>query len=158
MNKKQLIVAAIATMLSVSTVNASNISGVTGVDGVFNIDPALISGDVGYRYYDYFNLSEGDIANLIYQGYKNGQLRNIEAFLNLVGNKINIQGIVNSMRNGNFHDGHAIFISPNGMVVGASGVLNVGQLSVITPTNEKFNSLKDAYNNRDYAAMNQVSK
>ena len=46
------------------------------------------------------------------------------------------------MRDGNFYNGHAIFISPNGMVVGASGVLNVGTLSVVTPAQDKYDGLK----------------
>lgn len=151
MNKKQLIVAAMAAMLSVSCANAeSNITGVTGVggngtSGIFNIAPDKIGGDVGYRHYNDFTLGKGDVANLIYQGMKNGQIRDIETFINLVGNKIDIQGILNTMRDGKFHDGHAVFISPKGMVVGASGVLNVGTLSVITPTDDKFKELKESY-------------
>lgn len=46
------------------------------------------------------------------------------------------------MRDGNFYNGHAIFISPNGMVVGESGVLNVGSLSVLTPSNSTYDKLK----------------
>lgn len=152
MNKKQLIVAAMAAMLSVSCANASDITGITGVggvgtSGVFNIDPGKISGDVGYRHYDNFSLDKGDVANLIYQGMKNGSIRDIETFINLVGNQVNIQGILNTMRDGNFHNGHAVFISPKGMVVGASGVLNVGTLSVVTPTDDKFKELKESYDN-----------
>lgn len=166
MNKKQLIIAAMATVLSVSAANAtSNISGVTGVgnngfSGTFNIDPATISGDVGYRHYTDFQLGEGDIANLIYQGMKNGEVKDLNAFINLVQNHIDVNGIVNTLRgDGTFHSGgHAIFISPNGMTVGASGVLNVGQLSVITPTTDKFEDLTKAYNAKDYATMNKVSK
>ena len=152
MNKKQLIVAAMAAMLSVSCANASDITGITGVggngtSGIFNIEPGKISGDVGYRHYDNFSLDKGDVANLIYQGMKNGSIRDIETFINLVGNQVNIQGILNTMRDGNFHNGHAVFISPKGMVVGASGVLNVGTLSVITPTDNKFQELKESYEN-----------
>ena len=162
MNRKQLIVAAMAAMLSVSAANAAvtstDITGITGNNGVFNIDPAKISGDVGYRYYDNFNLKDGDIANLIYQGLKNGKPRDIEAFINLVQNRINIDGVLNTVRNNNFYNGHAIFVSPNGMAVGASGVLNVGTLSVVTPTNPKFNTLKDeVVNGWDFTETNKVS-
>lgn len=168
MNKKQLIIAAMAAVLSVTSASAdpSNITGITGIPNpsggnIFNIDPATVSGNVGYRHYNDFSLSEGDIANLIYQGIKNGDTRNIDAFINLVQNHIDVKGIVNTVRDGNFYNGHAIFISPNGMTVGASGVLNVGQLSVITPKQEKFNELTDAYNARTeagYRTLNAVSK
>ena len=43
------------------------------------------------------------------------------------------------LRDGNFVNGNAIFVSPNGMVIGESGVLNVGSLSIVTPTQEAYN-------------------
>ncbi len=159
MNKK-LMIAVVAACLSVTTVSASNITGVEGVPGVggvgniFDIDPSQVNGSVGYRQYDDFQLSAGDIANLIYK-YGN---RDLDTFVNLVDNQINIQGIVNTMRDGNFYNGHAIFISPNGMVVGASGVLNVGTLSVLTPAQGKYDGLKADYGNKVYDNINQISK
>lgn len=153
MNKK-LMIAAVAAFLSVTSVYATSISGVDGSGGIFNIDPTHANGDVGFRQYGNFQLSEGDIANLI---YKYGD-RAIETFVNLVDNKIDINGIVNTMRDGNFYNGHAIFISPNGLTVGASGVLNVGTLSVITPEQGKYNSLKDDLGNNIYDNISQISK
>jgi len=159
MNKKQLIVAAIAAVLSVSSANAtSTISGVTnGGSGSFDIHALQVNGDVGFRYYDQFNLGKGDIANLIYKA-QNGDQRALETFINLVGDKIDINGIVNTMRDGNFHNGHAVFISPKGMVVGASGVLNVGTLSVVTPTQTKFNSLKSDYDSAKFDVISNISQ
>lgn len=148
MSKKTLIVAALIAGLSVCSANAtSTITGVTnGGSGSFDINPSQARGDVGFRYYDNFTLGQGDIANLIYQYQKSGgDLRDLNTFINLVGNKIDINGLVNTMRNGNFFDGHAVFISPKGMVVGASGVLNVGTLSVVTPTDDTFSKLKSDY-------------
>ena len=158
MNKKQLVIAAMVAIFSVTSASASDITGITGVNGVFDITPDQINGDVGYRQYDNFTLSQGDIANLIFEGIKNGSIRNIEAFVNLVQNKIDINGIVNSMRDGKFHNGHAIFISPNGMTIGASGVLNVGTLSVATPTQQKYNELLNGYKIGDFTDINQISK
>ncbi len=109
---------------------ATNISGITGNNGVYNIDPAKVNGDIGLREYANFTLSEGDIANLI---FKYGS-QNVSKFVNLVDNQININGIVNSIRDGQFYNGEAVFVSPNGMVVGESGVINVGALSILTPT------------------------
>lgn len=159
MNKKQMIAAAIMAALSVSAANASNISGFSQTSGTFDIDPVKVNGDVGYRSYENFNLSKGDIANLIFR-YKSGTAsqRDIETFINLVQNKIDINGIINSVRDGSFHPGHAVFISPNGMAVGASGVINVGTLSVATPTSTEFNRLKNEYNVGDYRNINQVSQ
>ena len=159
MNKRQLVIAAIATALSVSAANASDISGFSQTSGTFNIDPVKVNGDVGYRSYENFTLSQGDIANLIYR-YKDGTAsqRDIETFVNLVRNQIDINGILNTVRDGQFHDGHAVFVSPNGMVVGASGVINVGALSVATPTASTFDSLQRDYNANIYTNINQVSQ
>ena len=155
MNKKQLFIAAIAAVMSVSCVNAAtDITGITGNNGIFNINPEKVNGEVGYRKYDNFNLSAGDIANLI---YKSGSSRDIETFINLVQNGVKIDGILNTMRDGSFYNGQAVFITPGGMTIGASGVLNVGSLSVITPTNDAYNSLKGEYASNNFANINNIS-
>ena len=121
---------------------ATEITGVTGNNGIYNINPsAVITKDgkltnIGYRKYKDFNLDKGDIANLI---FKYG-INDIDTFINLVENRININGLVNTMRDNGFYNGKAVFVSPNGMVVGASGVLNVGSLSVYTPTKATFDN------------------
>lgn len=113
---------------------ASDITGITkpgGEHGSFDIHPEFNKGDIGFRHYYQFNLDQGDIANLIFKMQQSGV--NIEQFVNLVDKTININGIINTMRDNNFYGGRAIFVSPNGMVVGASGVLNVGSLTAIAP-------------------------
>lgn len=121
------------------SVLASEISGVTPNGNVYNIEGNKFSGQTQFRHYDKFDLSKGDIANLIYKnGYKN--------FVNLVNNRVSINGLVNTMRGNNFYNGHAIFVSPNGIVIGASGVLNVGSLSLLTPSQSSYNSFLNAYN------------
>ena len=122
---------------------ASDITGVNptaaaGGGNIYNIDAAKVSGSTGFRNYDKFNLDQGDIANLKFNNYTK--------FVNLVNNQIIINGIVNSMKGNNFYNGHAIFVSPNGMVVGASGLLNVGSLSVLTPSQSKYNTFLSKYN------------
>ncbi len=155
MNKKQLFIATVAVALSVSSAFAvSDITGVTGNNGIYNITPEKVNSDVGYRKYDNFTLGEGDIANLI---YKYGTSKDIETFVNLVQNGVNINGILNTMRDGNFYNGRAIFISPNGLTVGASGVLNVGSLSVMTPTTTEYDKLKGQYAAGNYENINNFS-
>lgn len=155
MNKKQLIAATLVALLSVSTANATDITGVTGNNGTYNINPEQINGDVGYRYYNNFNLSSGDIANLIYEGYKNGEIRDLNTFINLVNNQVQIHGLLNALKSDG--TGHAVFISPKGMVVGASGVLNVGTLSVVTPTETNFNKMHTEYNSGNFTTINNIS-
>ena len=103
---------------------------------VYNIDPTVLNGDTGFRIYEYFKLNKDEIANLI---FKYGE-HNISKFINLVDNQIDINGLVNSVNaDGSFNNGHVMFVSPNGMVVGASGVLNLGSLTVLTP---EYNNYK----------------
>ena len=130
---------------------ATNITGITGQNGVYNINPEHFSGNAGYRKYDNFNLSQGDIANLNFVR-PNGNDPSV--FINLVGsNGIQIDGIVNTVRNGGFYNGHAVFITPGAFAIGSSGVLNVGNLSVGTPTQSTYNSMVNGYGtpNFDYA-------
>ena len=56
---------------------------------------------------------------------------------------VNVANEFEDIKGNNFYNGHAVFVSPNGMVVGASGVLNVGSLSVLTPTTDKYNEFKN---------------
>ena len=133
-----------------NNVQAGMITGIApeiGADGnkIYNIDPSVINGDIGFRLYEEFQLNKGEIANLIFKYYGDKEPKNIEKFVNLVDNKININGLVNTMRDGNFYNGQAIFVSPNGMVVGASGVLNVGSLTVLTPDQNQYNKFKTDY-------------
>ena len=153
-NKRKLVaslltVCFLAHQTMTLNVMASTITGVTGNNGVYDINPSAINGSTGFRQYKDFNLSEGDIANLI---YKYGE-RNVEKFVNLVDNQININGIVNTMRDGNFYNGQAVFVSPNGMVVGASGVLNVGSLAVYTPNSDDFKNYKKHYLTQDISMV-----
>lgn len=131
MNKKQLLIAALATIMSISAASATNITGANLQNGVYNISPEKINGDVGYRQYSNFDLSQGDVAKLIYQGHKSGELRDLGTFINLVGNEVKINGVLNAVKADG--TGHAVFITPTGFTVGGSGVINAGTLSVITP-------------------------
>ena len=144
------------TMLTV--VASEIVSGgvtMTKTNGAYNIDPASISGKVGFREYSKFNLTEGDIANLI---YKYGA-DNIETFVNLMqDNAFNINGIVNSMRDGNFYNGKAVFISPKGVVVGASGVINVGSLGLYQPDTDIYKNLKDSKTAENFAVFESNAK
>ena len=123
--------------MGLSVFAASTISGVTnGGSGSFNIDPITKNNGTGFRHYQDFNLGQGDVANL--------NFADINTFVNMVDNQVVINGIVNSVRGNGFYNGKAVFISPNGMVVGASGVLNVGSLGVYTPNSIDYTNLKNS--------------
>ena len=123
--------------MGLSVFAASTISGVTnGGSGTFNIDPTTKNNGTGFRHYQDFNLGQGDVANL--------NFADINTFVNMVDNQVVINGIVNSVRGNGFYNGKAVFISPSGMVVGASGVLNVGSLGVYAPNSIDYTNLKNS--------------
>ncbi len=131
--------------------------------GGYEFRPDAVNGDVGFKQFQDFILGKGDVANFIYQWMQkdnphvdeNGSVvwdtkqGDINTFINLVDGQVNINGIVNALQSvggGLKNDGNLIFVSPQGMVVGASGVLNVGSLSVITPTQNDYSTLKSTLN------------
>ncbi|MBQ9271030.1 MAG: hypothetical protein IJ218_02030, partial [Alphaproteobacteria bacterium] len=127
--------------LNVAPVYATTITGVTGNNGVYDIPADKISGETGFRQYEKFELSDGDIANLQFKK----DTKEYSKFVNLVDNKVDINGIVNTVKGDAFYNGHAIFVSPKGIVVGASGVLNVGSLTMMAPSENAYKSFKDNY-------------
>ena len=146
---------AVVIALSMLTTNAgafaTNITGVEGINGIYEILPTLIKGKTGFRHYNKFELSNGDTANLIYD--KDGNP--INTFVNMVDGKVNINGLLRAVGpDGSLNNGKAVFISPNGMVIGSSGVVRVGSLSVYTPTEEQYNRYKSNPN----TAFSKVDK
>ena len=119
---------------------ASTISGITPQDNIYNIEAEKVSGSTGFRQYDTFDLTDGDIANLVYKD-------NYDKFLNMVDTQISINGIVNTVKDNNFYNGRAIFVSPSGIVIGSTGVLNVGSLSLLNTSG--YDDLKSAYDDSD---------
>ena len=118
---------------------------------VYNIDPEKVNGDFAYKRYQQFALEAGHIANL--------KFGNATTLANLVQNKITIDGIVNAVRN-NQIDGHLIFLSPNGIAVGSTGVINAGQFTGIVPREDAFNKLYNETSKPDdvitLAAINKI--
>ena len=127
-------------------------------NGIWNMYPDAVNGQTGFKQFGEIKLDQGDILNFMYQYLMQnvegdaGNLHledhwgNINNFVALVNKGVNINGIVNALRNINEvkTDGNLMIISPNGMVVGASGVLNVGSLSVIAPTQDSYTKLSDS--------------
>ena len=117
---------------------------------VYNITPEGTKDNFAYKRYQQFALDSGYIANL-----KFGSGTNDAATLaNLVQQKIEINGIVNAVKNGKI-DGHLIFLSPQGIAVGSTGVINAGQFTGIVPTKDDFDKLYNANNSDASATITQ---
>ena len=138
--KKSLALSFTALVFGVQTSYATNITTAPGYnanvstqDGVTNITGGQLNGDTAFIRFIQFVLSQGDIANLIFSEGAN-------RYVNLVDNQVRIDGIFNAMKNGNI-GGDVIFVSPLGFIVGASGIVNVGSLQTITPTQAAYDNL-----------------
>lgn len=81
-----------------------------------------------------FDVSSGDTVNLhLPSGAQN--------LVNLVDNRAIVNGTVNSYLSSGSVGGHVFFADAQGMVVGSSGVLNVGALSIVAPSADAMSTL-----------------
>ena len=91
----------------------------------WNVNPQEIINKIGWAKFKEIYLANGDVANWNFD--------NVDTFINLVDGKVQINGIMNSVRDGKAYAGNAIFIAKGGFAVGESGVINVGSLGVQAP-------------------------
>ncbi|MEQ1601624.1 MAG: leukotoxin LktA family filamentous adhesin [Methylophilaceae bacterium] len=120
---------------------------VTGA--VTDISTQTIRGNNAFNSFSRFNVDAGNTVNL----HLPGQTSNL---LNLVhGEQSYINGLVNAYKGGRI-GGNVYFFNPYGVIVGAQGVLNVGSLTIATPTGRFMNQLLDAQGAIDDSAVNQA--
>lgn len=100
---------------------------VTTAGAVTDVRTATVSGNTGFNAFKHFSVNAGHTANLHVPG---GALN----LVNIVRDtRTDIHGTLNAIRDGRI-GGNVYFANPHGFVVGAGGVVNVGALSVSTPT------------------------
>ena len=121
-----------------------------GTSNVAHIYAEQASGDVGLNRFKTFEVGAGQIANLYFKTSAT-DTNHLNTLVNTVQNQISISGTVNAIRNGQV-GGNLYFISPSGMVVGSSGVINAGSLTVMGVT-DTFATASDAA-----AAINSNAK
>lgn len=120
------------------TANASNITTADGqtltpTNNVYNIDVQKeLSKQVGVNKFKNFSLDNGNIANM--------QFNNLQSLVNLVENKVSINGVVNAIRNGKI-GGDLYFLSPEGIAVGRTGVINAGRFTGMAVDEDYFEKL-----------------
>jgi filamentous hemagglutinin family protein len=116
---------------------------------VTDIKTSTIHGINAYNSFNKFNVNSGNIANL----HVPGSATNL---LNLVHDQASsIDGILNAYKNGSV-GGNVFFANPHGIVVGASGLVNVGSLTVSTPTASFMSGFYDASGNPTNVSTNQL--
>lgn len=116
---------------------------------VTDIRTQTIRGNNAFNSFSRFNVEAGNTVNL----HLPGQTSNL---LNLVhGEQTYINGLVNAYKGGRI-GGNVYFFNPYGVIVGAQGVLNVGSLTIATPTGQFMNQLLDTQGGIDDTALNQA--
>ncbi len=99
-----------------------------------DITTATVRGNTGFNSFGQFVVGSGNTVNL-YVPNGAGNL------VNLVHDaKAQINGTLNGISDGKV-GGNIIFADPHGLVVGASGVVNVGSLTVTTPSAAQMQNL-----------------
>lgn len=99
-----------------------------------------VHGDVGLNRFQEFKVGNQELANLYFRQEKDSTALN--TLVNTVASRIDINGTVNAIRD-NKVGGNLYFLSKDGMVVGANGVVNAGSLTVLAAEN-KFKDAKAA--------------
>ena len=94
------------------------------------VQTMLDDNNIGLNRFGEYKISNGDIANMHFN--KENEANYANNLVNLVNSKIDIQGTVNAVKNGKI-DGNLYFISPDGMTVGPTGVINAGRVGVFIP-------------------------
>ena len=118
-----------------------NLIGANGSpSNVADIYAASARNGVGLNAFEHFELGNNQIANLYFKT-QNGTTA-LHTLVNTVENQISISGTVNAIRNGKI-GGNLYFLSPKGMVVGSTGVINAGSLTMIT-SGKKFKNALDS--------------
>ena len=150
LQKKRRAMLAMAALTFFASPLAAQASTITTKDGktltaknkVYNIEvQKKLSEQVGVNKFKDFTLDKGQIANM--------QFNKLQTLANLVDNKININGTVNALRDGKI-GGNLYFLSPEGIAVGASGVINAGAFTGMAVDKDYFDKLSGITNASDF--------
>ncbi len=126
------------------TLTTVNITGHTTT-----ISTATVSGGDAFNSFHNFAVGSGNTVNLIVPTAAN-------YLVNVVHDgPVVIDGILNSYKNGKI-GGNIVFADPQGVLVGSSGVLNVGAINFTTPTTQFLNQLVNQAGQVDMTAAAQL--
>ena len=133
-----VILAGLALTPSAWAQNIEKVSGAKFNDVVNHIYADKVVNSTAVNAFKTFELDQGRIANMYMGPEANPNAAG--TLVNFVDHKINISGTVNAIKNGAI-GGNLWFLSPDGMVVGASGVINAGSVHALAPTKSFYDSI-----------------
>lgn len=108
-----------------NTVTVNDIANIANNGKQYDIYNQQVNNGSALNKFTDFSIGQKDVANL--------QLDKVDRQINLVQNRINIDGVVNAIKD-NKIGGDVYFFSDAGIAVGANGVFNVGRLTLGTNT------------------------
>ena len=130
------------------TVKDNNYAGTVETTGnVINVYNQQVNNGSALNKFTNFELSQSDIANMHLDAH-NG-VAAADRQINLVDNKVSIDGVLNAYKNGQI-GGDIYFFSDKGIAIGSTGVVNVGSLTLGTSVSAGQNVYDDftSYNNK----------
>ena len=116
---------------------------VTTNGSVTDIKTNVSANGTGINKFEEFNVSARDIANLHFNASDT-------RLLNLVKNDVTINGVVNAVQAAapsKLAKGELMFVTPKGLIVGSTGVINAGSFTAVATTQSQF----DQYYNKSAA-------
>ncbi|MGM9560966.1 MAG: leukotoxin LktA family filamentous adhesin [Phascolarctobacterium sp.] len=108
-------------------------------NGTVDIYAQQVNGNLGWNSFTHFNVDAGKTANLHF--WKKDTDATVDTLVNTVTNQININGLVKALKKDGTVGGNLYFFSPGGMVVGSTGVINAGSLTVMALDQDSFSAL-----------------
>ena len=118
----------------IQKMDAANAGTITTSNNVWTVVPDKVENDIATNAFSKFVVNQNNVANL--QMYKGGATAN--TLVNMVQGRIDIRGTVNVLKNATTIGGNVFFLSPEGMAVGRTGVINAGSITALTPSTEWF--------------------
>ena len=118
----------------IQKMDAANAGAITRSGDVWTVVPDKVEGDLATNAFSKFILDQNNVANL--QMYKGGATAN--TLVNMVQGRIDIRGTVNVLKNATTIGGNVFFLSPEGMAVGRTGVINAGSITALAPSTDWF--------------------
>ena len=137
-NKKLLATLAISFVVPLSCAygqivpDGKTLTDVNRNGNTATVTTATTKGANAFNSFKKFNVLDQDVVNLVLP-------ESAENLINLIHEEgTYINGVLNSLKGGAV-GGNVFLVNPNGVTVGAQGVVNVGSLTVVTPTSDYMN-------------------
>lgn len=128
-------IAAPVTQTNIQADSAWSHTHINTNGNVHTITTDYAKDNIGINKFEHFELKAQHIANLKFKDGTND-------LVNFVNNEIKVDGTVNAIKD-NKIGGNLMFVSPSGMTVGSTGVINAGSFTAITPDQDTYDELSE---------------